>query len=156
MATVKIHNPNHYFGNSHPTGNKSVLAYSLTTDEDGAATNATSNAPLEVNDVVVLGMLPGGMRLDDCQVIVSTALTADVTCSIGFAYPDGDSTEVPADAAYFGAGLVLSAAARLRTATAKLATLPKPALLTLTVTGADIEDACHLDVLVSGEIVGMK
>lgn len=156
MAIVKVSNPNQYYGNSHPFGNKTSLAYTLTTKETGAAENANSSEPLKENDVVVLGLLPGGMRLEDCQVIVSTELTADVTCSIGFTYPDGDSTEVPADASYFGSGLALSAAARLRANTTKLVTLPKPALLTLTITGADVADAGHLDVLVSGEIVGMK
>src|SRR5690606_5989796 len=119
-------------------GNTAVLAFALKTGATGGAIGADITAPLAIGDVVDLGPLPAGFRLDDSTVIVSTALTASVTGSLGFAYADGvDSAEVPQDAAYFGAGLVLSAAARLRNATAKApVVLAKPARLILTVAGA--------------------
>ena len=102
--------------------------------------------------------LPAGMLLEDAQVIVSTALTALVTGTLGFEYADGvDDTDVPQDAAYFGAGLVLSAAARLRNVVAKAPVkLPKEAYLTLTIAGAANAKAARLDVIVHGERIGPK
>src|SRR5665213_2910134 len=111
-------------------GNVTSYRYPLATNALGAAKNSTSAAALAIGDVVDLGPLPAGMVLEDSQVIVTAGLTAAVTGSLGFAYTDGvDHPDVPQDAAYFGAGLVLSAAARLRNAVAKLVTLPKDARL---------------------------
>ena len=81
--------------------------------------------------------------------------SAAVTGSLGFAYADGvDSADVPQDAAYFGAALVLSAAARLRNTVAKLVTLPKDARLVLTIDGADNAKAGALVAIVHGERLG--
>jgi hypothetical protein len=84
-------------------------------------------------------------------------LTASVTGSLGFAYEDGvDSAEVPQDAAYFGSGLALATAARVRATGSKLAVLPKPARLILTTAGAANAKASDIAVLVFGEQVGPK
>lgn len=137
-------------------GNTTTLAYQLKTGASGGALNANSAAALAVGDVVDLGPLPAGFRLDDSIAIVSTALTAGVTGSLGFAYADGeDSADVPQDAAYFGTGLALSNAARLRNASSKaIVTLPKPARLILTVAGAANAKAAQIDVLIQGELIG--
>lgn len=139
-------------------GNTTVLRYELQTNSAGGAIDADSGAALKQGDVVVLGTLPAGFRLDDSLVIVSTAFTASVTAKLGFAYEDGvDSAEVPADDDYFGSGLVLSSAARLRNATANPpVVLPKPALLTLTIAGADNDKAGRLDVVIHGELNGNR
>lgn len=141
-----------------PYGNLSALAFQLVTAAGGGATNADSSAALAIGDVVDLGPLPAGMRLDDCQIIVSDAMSASVTASLGFAYEDGvDSTAVPQDAAYFGTGLALSSAARLRANSSKALKTPvKPARLILTIAGAANAEAAKIDVVVTGEMTGPK
>lgn len=141
-----------------PYGNGTTLAYRLKTAANGGAESADVATPLAIGDKVVLGDLPSGMRLDDLVLVVSTAFTASVTASIGFEYADGvDSTEVPQDAAYFGAGIALATAARLRNSSTKaIVTLPKPAKLVLTTAGAANAKAAMVDVLVSGELTGAR
>lgn len=146
------------YGAAVPYGNLSVLAFALATAANGGVIGADSAAPLAVGDVVDLGPLPDGMRLDDAQVIVSTAMTAAVTGSLGFVYEDGvDSPAVPQDAAYFGAGMVLNAAGRVRASGSKApVVLPKPARLVLTLAGAGNAKASALTALVQGELLGSK
>lgn len=146
------------FGTTVPYGNTTTLRYLLKTGAAGGAIGADSSAALAEGDVVDLGPLPAGFSLDDCQVIVSTAMTAAVTGSLGFVYEDGaDSAEVPQDAGYFGAGLVLNTAGRLRAATAKPPVLlPKPARLILTLAGANNAKASQIDVLIQGELIGPR
>ena len=159
MSTIKIKKFREgQFGGMVNEGNLTTLRYALDTLATGAVANADSAAPLAVGDVVDLGSLPAGYCLEDAQVIVSTALTAAVTGSLGFKYADGvNDADVPQDAAYFGAGLVLSAAARLRNASAKaLVTLPKEARLILTIAGADNAKVGALVVIVHGERMGAQ
>lgn len=146
------------FGGAVPFGNVSALPFQLKTNAIGAAIGSDSAAALAVADVVVLGQLPAGFRLDDSLLVISTGLTAAVTGSLGFAYADGvDSTEVPQDAAYFGAGIALNAAARLRNASTKaLVTLPKAANLILTIAGAANAKASQVDFVITGEQTGPK
>ena len=75
---------------------------------------------------------------------------------IGFAYADGvDDASVPQDAAYFGTGLNLATAARLRASAAKaLKVLAKPARLILTTAVAANAKVSKIEVLVSGELQG--
>ena len=155
MATVKLTQfRSRQFG-SVPYGNVTSLPFQLTTNATGAAVGADSTAALAIADKVVLGTLPAGFRLDDSFAVISTGFTASVTCSLGFQYEDGvDSAEVPQDAAYFGSGIVLSAAARLRNASSKaIVTLPKAASLILTVAGANNAKAAKVDVVIQGELV---
>lgn len=159
MATIKKKSiGEQQFGGAVPFGNLTIYRATLETGSTGAALNADSTAALAVNDVVVLDTLPQGMLLSDAQIIISTAMTAAVTGSLGFVYADGvDSTEAPQDAAYFGAALALNATARLRCATAKAPVkLAKEAYLTLTITGAANAKASRIDVLVQGERMGPK
>lgn len=95
------------------------------------------------------------MRLDDALLVVTTGMTATITGSLGFVYEDGaDSTEVPQDAAYFGADLDLATAGRVRSTGSKLVKLPKPARLTLTTAAAANAKASDINVLVTGELLG--
>lgn len=158
MATVTINqHQKRQFGGFTPYGNVTTLPFELKTNATGAALDANSSAAIASGDVVDLGPLPAGMRLDDASILVLVAMTALVTGSLGFKYADGvDSAEVPQDAAYFGAGLNLNTTGRLRASTAKLATLPKPARLILTTAGAANAKASDVRVLVTGELTGAK
>ncbi len=157
MATItknKVLNQTQFGGT--PYGNVTALAYNLTTNAVGAFVDSDVATGIALGDVVRLGVLPAGLKLQDSQVIVSDAFTALVTGSLGFAYVDGvDSTAVPQDAAYFGTGLVLNATGRLRNATVKApVTLPKDAYLILTTAGAANAAAGVADVIVEGVLTG--
>lgn len=157
MATVKLRKINgRQFGGAAPYGNAATFVFPLATTATGAAVDADSTAALAVDDVVDLGPLPEGFRMDDSIAVISTALTASVTGSLGFKYADGvDSATVPQDAAYFGAGIVLSSAARLRNASNKaIVTLPKPARLILTIAGANNAKVSRTDFILKGELIG--
>lgn len=158
MAKVAI---NQYhkrqFGGFSPFGNLTSLAYTLKTDATGAALQSDSAAALAVGDVVDLGPLPEGMRLEDASVFVTEGMTATVTGKLGFVYEDGeDSAAVPQDDAYFGAGMDLAAAGRIRASGSKLVTLPKPARLVLTIGGAANAKASELTATVQGELSGPR
>ena len=155
MATVSLKSAlKRQFGNN-PYGNLSVLSFALTTLASGAAADSDSTAAIAAGDVIDLGPLPEGLRLDDAQIIVTTGMTATITGSLGFKYEDGtDSTEAPQDAAYFGSGIDLAAAGRKRATGTKLLTLAKPARLILTTAVAANAKASQIDVLVSGELQG--
>ncbi|THJ36176.1 hypothetical protein E8K88_02620 [Lampropedia aestuarii] len=135
---------------STPWGNLSALRFVLETNAAGAALDASSDAPLAIGDVVVLGQIPAGFRVVDSAVIVSEGMTATITGDLGFAYNDGvDSATVPQDAVYFGAGLNLATAAHLRKATSKGSVLlPKDADLTLKVNVAANAKASKIEVIV--------
>ena len=157
MATVSLKSAlKRQFGNN-PYGNLSVLSFALATLASGAAADSDSTAAIAAGDVIDLGPLPEGLRLDDAQIIVSTGMTATITGSLGFKYEDGtDSTEAPQDAAYFGSGIDLAAAGRKRATGTKLLTLAKPARLILTTAVAANAKASDLKVLVYGEQVGAR
>lgn len=157
MATVKLKSlALRQFGNV-PYGNVTSLVFPLATNAAGAAINSDSAAAIAVGDVIDLGPLPEGMRLDDASVFVTVGMTATITGSLGFVYEDGvNSAEVPQDAAYFGAGIDLAAAGRKRATGAKLVVLPKPARLILTTAVAANAKASDIKVLVSGEQVGPR
>ena len=157
MATVSLKSAlKRQFGNN-PYGNLSVLSFALATLASGAAADSDSTAAIAAGDVIDLGPLPEGLRLDDAQIIVTTGMTATITGSLGFKYEDGtDSTEAPQDAAYFGSGIDLAAAGRKRATGTKLLTLAKPARLILTTDVADNAKASDIKVLVYGEQVGAR
>lgn len=157
MATVSLKSAlKRQFGNT-PYGNLSVLSFALATLASGAAADSDSTAAIAAGDVIDLGPLPEGLRLDDAQIIVTTGMTATITGSLGFKYEDGtDSTEAPQDAAYFGSGIDLAAAGRKRATGSKLVTLPKPARLILTTAVAKNAKASDIKVLVTGELTGPR
>lgn len=157
MATItQKQNSSNNLG-AAPDGNLTALHYVLDTNATGAAINSNSTAAIALGDVVRLGVLPAGFKLIDSQVVVQTGMSASVTGSLGFAYTDGvDVTATPQDADYFGAGLALSSAARLRNATTNSAvTLPKDAYLTLTTAGAANAKESHVEVTVLAVIEGV-
>jgi hypothetical protein len=160
MATVKIKQfrTRQFGGAAGAYGNVTALPFRLTTNASGAAVDSDTAAAIGSGDKVVLGTLPAGMRLDDSIIVASVAMTALVTGSLGFEYADGvDDAAVPQDAAYFGSGIVLSTAARLRNASSKaIVTLPKTANLILTTAGAANAKASQLDIVVQGELTGQK
>ena len=145
------------FGGFTPFGNVTSLVYGLKTNATGGAINADSDAALAVGDVVDLGPLPEGMRLEDASIFVHTGMTATVTGKLGFAYEDGvNSTEVPQDDSYFAAAAGLATAGRVRASGSKLVTLPKPARLILTIGTVDNAKASDISVLVTGELTGPR
>lgn len=158
MATITQSQSAHNNLGVTPYGNLTALHFVLETNAAGAAINSSSTAAIAIGDVVRLGVLPAGFKLIDSQVVVQTGLTAAVTGKLGFAYVDGvDVVGVDAqDDDYFGTGLVLSAAARLRNATSNSAvTLPKDAYLTLTTAGAANAKAARVEVTVLGIVQGV-
>ena len=144
------------FGGFTPYGNVTTIRATLQTNATGAAINSDSAAAIGVGDVVVLEKLPEGFLLEDAQVIVSTGMTATATGSLGFIYADGvDSTDVPQDAAYFGASLNAAAAGRIRTASTKAPVrLAKEAYLVWTQGVIANAKASRIDVIVHGERMG--
>lgn len=158
MATIKK-KPNGYgqFGGISPFGNSTALLFALATNATGAVIDSDTTAAVASGDVIDLGELPEGMRLDDAQILIKTGMTATVTGSLGFKYADGvNSTEVPQDAAYFISTGDLATAGRLRANTGKLVTLPKSARLILTTGGAANAKASDIKVIVNGELTGPR
>lgn len=158
MATIKRKTArDRQFGGFTPYGNVSTLMYLLKTNATGAVIDSDSTAAVASGDVIDLGELPEGMRLDDAQIIVTTGMTASVTGSLGFKYADGvDDTDVPQDAAYFISAGNINTAGRVRATGSKLVTLPKPARLILTTGGAANAKASDIKVIVSGELTGPR
>ena len=158
MTTITQSQSAHNNLGATPYGNLTALHFVLETNATGAAIHSNSTAAIAIGDVVRLGVLPAGVKLTDSQVVVQTGLTAAVTGKLGFAYTDGvDVVGVAAqDDDYFGTGLVLSAAARLRNVTTNSAvTLPKDAHLTLTTAGAANAKASRVEVTVYGIAQGV-
>lgn len=155
MATITLkHAHRRQFGNV-PYGNLTSLAFALATIANGSVSGADSSSPVASGDVIDLGPLPEGMRLEDAQLLIANGMTSTITGSLGFKYEDGvDSTDVPQDAAYFGSGLNLASIGRVRAAGSKLVTLPKPARLILTTAVAANAKASDIKVLVYGELKG--
>ena len=158
MATVTLKQvQKRQFGGFTPYGNVTALMFALATATNGAAVAADSSAALAAGDVVDLGPLPEGMRLDDASLFITTGMTATITGSLGFKYEDGENhAAVPQDAAYFGAGIDLATAGRKRATGSKLVTLPKPARLILTTAVAANAKVSDIKVLVTGELTGPR
>lgn len=157
MANVKVNAHGGQFGGVTPYGNLTTLRYALITKAAGIPEFSNAVAALAVNDVVKFEHpLPAGLVVEDLQIVISDHFGASVTADVGFTYADGvDDANYPQDAAYFGAGLALSAAARLRTASSKkLFALPKDAYLTVTIKGAAIAEAGTAQFIVHGERQG--
>lgn len=151
MATITLKNAHRRTFGNVPYGNLTSLAFALATIANGSVSNADSTAAVAIGDVIDLGPLPEGMRLEDAQLLIATGMTATITGSLGFKYEDGvDDATVPQDAAYFGSGLNLATAGRVRAAGTKLVTLPKPARLILTTAVAANAKASDIKVLVQG------
>lgn len=157
MANVNVKAQGGQFGGFTPYGNLTTLRYTLTTNAAGVPAFSNAAAALAINDVVRFEHpLPAGFVMEDLQIIIPDHFGAGVTADVGFLYADGvDDAAYPQDAAYFGAGLALSAAARLRTASSKkLFALPKDAYLAVTIKGAAVAEAGTAQFVVHGERLG--
>lgn len=158
MATItkkRYQDSNNFAG---PDGNVTTLEFSLVTKSNGAAVESDSNAAIGNGDKVRLGILPAGLRLRDALFLVSDAFTALVTADIGFEYVDGvDDVSVPQDADYFGTAITLATPGRYLAdnAAVRPITLPKDAWLIVTTGGAACAAVGVLDVLVTGEHIGV-
>lgn len=155
MAKIHVkNNGGNRFGGV-PYGNLAVEHYRIVAKENGTILGADAYGPPKAGDVLVLGVLEQGFRLDDAQIIVKTAMSSGITADVGFVYADGaDDANVPQDAAYFASAADFASAARIRCQSAKLVTLPKQALLTVTLKGADSKAATDIDILIYGEKFG--
>lgn len=155
MAKIHVRNNGGNRFGGVPYGNMAVEHYRIVAKEDGTILGADAYGPPKADDVLVLGVLEQGFRLDDAQIIVKTGMASGVTADVGFVYADGaDDANVPQDAAYFASDADFASAARIRCQSAKLVTLPKQALLTVTLKGADSEAAADIDILIYGEKFG--
>ena len=139
-----------------PYGNVAKFGYSFSTDSTGAMENSDSSDPVAAGDKVLLGVIPGGTRLTDCDAIISDAFTTGTTADIGFEYVDGeDDANVPQAADYFFSAASTAATARLRQENPVApVTLPKDAYLILTVGGADHASIGIMDIFIEGIVVG--
>lgn len=148
-------NPHNNVGNT-AYGNAQKLHFVLSTDSTGKVLGANTLAAFNKDDEVALGILPAGMRLHDSLANVTTPLSATTTMTIGFKYVDGiDDTNVPQDAAYFGAGLVVDTAGRLRNATTKPSVrLPKDAYLVVKLNVANNTKASRTEVTIDAAMEG--
>ena len=155
MATiVKKQHRVRQFGHT-PYGNFSTILYTLDTAAAGYVIDSNVEAgPIAIGDVIDLGPLQEGFRLEDCQIRVITPMTAAVVGNLGFKYGDGiDSVAVPQDDDYFGAGLVLNATGVLRFNRAlPVVKLPKEARLVLTLAGAANAKASKIEIFIRGEM----
>lgn len=157
MATIALKQAQkRQFGNV-PYGNVTKLFYALATIANGSVSNADSSAAVAAGDVIDLGPIPEGMRLDDSDIIVATGMTATITAKLGFKYEDGvDDANVPQDDAYFGTGFTIATAGRYRATGSKHLTLPKPARLILTTAVAANAKVSDIKVVLTGELNGPK
>ena len=152
MATITklgLQNPSNRLG-STPYGNLTAFRYLLKTNASGAVVDGDLAAAVASGDTVKVGILPPGFSFVDSEIVIKTAMSASVTAKVGFAYADGvDSAVAPLDDDYFGTGLNVAAAGRLRNATANgSVTLPKEAWLTLTTAVAANAKASELEIVV--------
>ena len=141
-----------------PYGTATTLHYTITTNSSGAVVGSDSTSAVASGDVVRMGIIPAGMRLDDAKAIVTTGWTATMTAKLGFAYVDGvDSTAVPQDDDYFGAAIAIATAGRYAAANTAVrpVVLPKDAYLILTAGVTNNAKASQTDVLVDVTNVGV-
>lgn len=96
MAKIHVkNNGGNRFGGV-PYGNMAVEHYRIVAKEDGTILGADAYGPPKADDVLVLGVLEQGFRLDDAQIIVKTAMSSGITADVGFVYADGaDDANVP-------------------------------------------------------------
>lgn len=142
-----------------PYGTSTTLHYSVATSSTGAVVGGDSTSAVASGDIVRMGILPAGMRLDDAKTLVSTGWTATATGKVGFAYVDGvDSSEVPQDDDYFGSALAIATAGRYaaNNTAVRPVVLPKDAYLILTTGAAANVKVSQTDILVNVTHVGVN
>lgn len=140
-----------------PYGNLSSFKHRLTLNSSGVIADSDDATALAIADVVKIGVLPAGMKLEDWHLIISDAFKAASACKIGFAYVDGvDVAAVPEDDDYFFAtATVLTAIAVLRKVVGNHPiVLPKDAYIIWTHEGALADEASDCELIVVGELMG--
>jgi len=152
MADITKMNPGHEaeFTHSSPFGNGSAIRMNLSTSA-GVLDGGDSQDAIAIGDVVVLGTLQKGFRIDTVTTIIVAAGLGAI--DVGFRYADGvDDTDVPEDDDYFEAALDSTATGR-NVSDANIVKLPKEALLIVTFAAAQT-GALELDVLLNGVMQG--
>ena len=144
-----------HFSHSSPYGNATSLPYDLVTVA-GVATPSDKATVVADGDVVILGVLPAGMRLDSLSAKVSAAFTALTTFKLGFRYVDGvNSDAVNEDDDYFTADLSGTTLGSSVNGLAKTVIIPKDAYLIATVTTLQTAgESGVLEAVVNGVLTG--
>jgi hypothetical protein len=160
MATItkKSNGTRRFGGSGAPYGDTTNEYYKLETNSSGAVTDSDSTAAVASGDVIRVGKLLAGFRLDDIKIIVETGWTATITGKVGFAYIDGvDDTGVPQNDAYFATGLTIATGGVYRAAVATPPViLAKDAWLIVTTAVAANAKASAVHFIVSGVLQGPK
>ena len=153
MATIPLTTNERQYGGAVSDGNLTTCQFPVKTNAAGAIRGANSAAPGASGDVVDLGPLQEGMRLEDAQLIVQAGIGGG-SIKLGFAYEDGeDHPKVPQDDDYFGT-FAGGAAGRVRTTASNVpVVLPKPARLIGTLAGATTANGNAM-FIVTGEQTG--
>lgn len=141
------------YGGAVSDGNLSTLQFPVKTNAAGAVIGTGVATPLAANDILDLGPLQEGLRLEDAQAIIKAPIGGG-SIKLGFAYEDGvDRADVPQDNDYFGT-FAGGTAARVRTTAANGAVvLPKAARLIATLAGATVANG-EAVFIVTGELTG--
>lgn len=149
--TVDKMSQNRRFGNA-PFGNMAAQTYHLATNSTGVALNTDVATAVQATDVVRLGVLQAGFKIQDCQIIRSAVFSAGSTGTFGFLYVDGvDDATSPQDAAYFASALALDATGVSRKTGVKAPQLiTKDAYIVMTNNTAAQAVAGVVDIIVIG------
>jgi hypothetical protein len=145
--------PSPGFGGAVPFGNRISLDYLFATIAAGIMSDSDQASAVVDTDIVFLGILPRGMKLENCLIVISDAFTASTTFDLGFQYVDGTDLDAPnaQDPDYFVSQGASSSIARLKMVTAnKPIILQKDAWLTLLADGADHASAGVMDITIMG------
>ena len=154
MATIPLTTNERQYGGAVSDGNLTTCQFVVKTNAASIVQGSPYATAAASGDIIDLGPLQEGMRLEDAQVIVNAPLTAAGAAKLGFKYENGvDDAKVPQDDDYFGT-FALGAAARVRaTGAVGPIVLPKAARLILTLAAAGAANG-SATVLVYGEQTG--
>ena len=157
MATIPLTTNERQYGGAVSDGNLTTCQFAVKTNAASIVQGSPYATAAASGDIIDLGPLQEGMRLEDAQVIVNAPLTAAGSAKLGFKYENGvDDAKVPQDDDYFGAAVALSAVARVRNATGNTSvTLPKDAYLTVAASAA-VAEAATVEVIVFGIAEGVQ
>lgn len=159
MATVNKYNAKTLRTTSGvPYGNTYSEQFTFSVNASGIMTDSDLATAVQSGDVVRIGWLPAGTRIDDAFMVVSDAFASSTTAKVGFQYVDGtDVTAVPQDDDFFFSGTAQDSTGLTRKTTiTRPVVLPKDAYVIYTVGGAAHSAAGTVDIVISGIVVGAK
>lgn len=142
---------------SAPYGNLLSFLFTMALSAAGVYTDSDKKTAVGIGDVIRVGILPAGFRIQNAIIAISAAFTATSKFKIGFAYVDGvDSATVPQSDTYFSTLLDAPTVGRsgITTGTSRPVTLPKDAYLIITNTVAAQATAGVIDITVDGVWLG--